>query len=217
MKLIIFDWDGVLADTIEVVHNGIKQLCLEFGKTYPHKTPMDLRLNYKEPYPLMFKDFGFDWDKDWKKIAESYKEYYKNVKIQLFPGAKELLNKLSKKHKLALASSSRSEAVIPQLERIGIKDYFSTIQLFDHPGIKPKPDPHILNLCLEELKIPKTQAIYIGDQGTDILTAKNAGIKSLAVTFGYGFRHQLEKEDPDFIACNINEISAILRDFSEEK
>ena len=77
-------------------------------------------------------------------------------------------------------------------------------------GVPHKPAPDSTLNTLKALGISGEEAIYIGDSNVDMQTARNAGIKSIGVTWGFRSKEELEKEEPFFIIDNPEEITKII-------
>ena len=73
-----------------------------------------------------------------------------------------------------------------------------------------KPDPAVAETILSLTETPPGQALFVGDSGIDILTAKAAGIRSAGVTWGFRSRTELEEAGADHIVDRAEEILALL-------
>ena len=209
MELIIFDWDGVLLDSLEAVHNAEVNICKKYGKKYPYKNAGELAKHYEEPYTKFYEKLGFDWEKDKEDIKRAFSEAYSKEKVVLYKGIKDMLVKLSSKYRLAIASQGMTAMVKKKVKLLGITHFFDEILGNDgYFGLKPEPD--ILHAVLHKTSLKENDAVYVGDLITDVKAAKSANMRSVAVTWGFNSREKLEKEKPDFIADSIEELHDIL-------
>ena len=78
-----------------------------------------------------------------------------------------------------------------------------------------KPDPYLVNLVINEQGFDKDDSVYTGDSDIDVITAKNAGITSIAVSWGYRSRKLLLDNDPDYLADSVSEVTDIFKKLSK--
>ncbi|UCD79904.1 MAG: HAD family hydrolase [Desulfobacterales bacterium] len=109
-------------------------------------------------------------------------EYWETVKTRtsLFPEARQVLDSLNKKYKVALITNTQGQktagnhriSLFPELDK-----YFSVIIVAGEGGIPPKPDAEPFRICLEKLQIKASEAVYVGDDyRIDICGARDAGL-----------------------------------------
>ncbi len=115
-------------------------------------------------------------------MHKSAKHYLKNhVKdIELFKEAKNFLERISKKHKLVLATSSQKSFTKKVLKNNKILKYFDKIYTIEEVN-KPKPDPEILNNIIREYDYDIKKVVYVGDSIYDYKAARSAGVRFIAV------------------------------------
>ena len=183
-KLIIFDLDGTLIDSIEGwikafqqsfkrfgIKVGRKELTELFGKSDIEivkglvKNPEKRERVLKYLYQL-------------KKGDELLKEF------RLHRNAKRVLKKLKEKgYTIALATGNRKDFCSKVLRHFGLTDFFDIIVTVDDVR-KGKPEPEMLIKCLNQAKVGKDEAIYICDSLPDVLASRKAGIKCFLVSWG---------------------------------
>ncbi len=183
-KLIIFDLDGTLIDSIEGwikafqqsfkrfgIKVGRKELTELFGKSDIEivkglvKNPEKRERVLKYLYQL-------------KKGDELLKEF------RLHRNAKMVLKKLKEKgYTIALATGNRKDFCSKVLRHFGLTDFFDIIVTVDDVR-KGKPEPEMLIKCLNQAKVGKDEAIYICDSLPDVLASRKAGIKCFLVSWG---------------------------------
>jgi phosphoglycolate phosphatase len=143
------------------------------------------------------------------KIFKSYYAQNCTEHTVLFPGVLDVLEHYAGKKKLALATFKLRSATIKILTELKAISYFDVIVTADDVQ-RPKPDPECVNYILEALGCSRDVAIMVGDTRTDIMTGKNAGIATCAVTYGIGTLEELKMCEPDFIVKNILELKKIV-------
>lgn len=183
MRLVIFDFDGLLVNTEEVVYQGLKKLFeknnYELHWEYYCKY---IGMSVQEALPHYFQDFPITQTYDEfvalrdKVVADELKH-----SLQLMPGARELLTYLKKQGVFqVVASSGRRQYVKNAMNRLCISEYFSDIITSDDVS-RNKPYPDIFLKALDRTKCSAKDALVIEDAPHGITAAYRAGIKSVAV------------------------------------
>lgn len=125
--------------------------------------------------------------------------------IMIYPDVKESIRVLREKGYLLAVFSNASRASLERdLADLGL-DNFAQI-LSEEDVRERKPSGEGILKILEALKVEGKDAYYVGDAPTDIIAAKNAGVKSIAITIGMGLQHNLEREMPDYIFGSLTEM-----------
>lgn len=192
IKLIIFDFDGTLADTFN--------LSLEYAE-YLNKTYFKQKVMYKKKLRNfgareLLKKFGISILlvpfilKKWRNYIN------KNTnKVPVYKGMDSVIKTLKKKYKIGILTSNTKETVKKILKKNKIKGINFIIS---ESSIFGK------NLTLKKIArlndLNKNEMIYIADEIRDIKSSKKAGMKIIAVTWGYNSKKGIKKEKPDFIA-----------------
>lgn len=133
-------------------------------------------------------------------LALFQKHYSKNMqnKTRAYDGIMELLKRLKELgYKMAVVSNKYDQAV-KALCRDLFSEYIS-VAIGESAAVRRKPAPDSVFEAIRELNSLKETTIYVGDSETDVLTAKNAGIKCVGVTWGFRGRAILEAEGADYI------------------
>jgi phosphoglycolate phosphatase len=203
MKLLIFDFDGTIADTKSLYYTVILHELRVFG--------------YSEKDIERVIDLGVTLRKILKKLGLSFITSY-FLHFRIMRRVKKHVNEIKKcrdvssiskiKTKKIVVSNSLKEFVLPILRHLKIKKYFSEIYGGDDFSDKAE----FISSYLEKKQIDKEDCYYIGDRVADIKTAKKVGCKSIAV-FGkcaWNSRADLKKEKPDFLISDLAEINKIL-------
>ncbi len=206
IKAIIFDWNGVITDSLELDH----QLFLEDIKDFKIKVPKSLRF-YKSLYNsnvfenLIKIGFSREMLADDKKYQEGF---LKNLeKAKLFPSIKKLLQILHKKYKIALITSNYDITVDAFNKKYKLEKLFDLILTADTHRYKEEK----VKMLLERFSLKKNEIIFIGDTVADIKVCKKSGLKIIAVTWGYHEKSKLTKANPDFIADKPEDVIKILK------
>lgn len=210
-KAIFFDLDGTLLDTAQDFAYAINLLLAD-----KKKSAIDFDLFRQEVYGESKKMISFAFNiKETHPAFESIKQvfletYYKNCtkKTVYFPGMDILIDSLdAKKIPWGIVTNKPSWLTTPIANHFGFdKRAICVISGDTLPTCKPHPEP-LLHACKKAMVLPQ-QAIYIGDNETDIIAAKNAGMRSIAVTYGYHPPNtNFETWNADWIAQSAQEIA----------
>ena len=180
IKAVLFDFDGTIMDTNEVIINS-------WQHTFRNLTGKEADVNmllgtFGEPLEISIDKMlpGFSRD-DAMRI---YREYqYCNFKglISLFPGVVEVLRELKGKDiKTAIVTSRLRRTTMERIEKFDLHDFFDTVVTMEDTK-KHKPDAEPAFEALRRLDIEAERAIMVGDSKFDIMCARNAGVKSVLV------------------------------------
>jgi len=201
LELYIFDLDGTLLDSgkdIALAANyAFEKLNL---KTFSEEVIIS-KVGYGAK--KLIEDLIPEYPQEIKdKALEYFKEfYYSNPVIysRLYEGAEETLKKLKKlSKKVAVVTNKYESLSVEILKRLNVIDYVDLVVGADTTSEK-KPHPLPVFYTLEKLKSDKDKSIIIGDSETDILTGKNAGIKTALVLQGYGNKELALSLNPDYV------------------
>ena len=189
-KLVIFDLDGTLLDTLDDLGAAVNYAMQQRG--FPQHTREEYRMMVGHgARNLMTQALPMDHRDDEALIdavLADFRTYYNahiDVYTKPFPGIPELLKNLHQKGlKLAVASNKFQEGT----EHL-IKEFFPGIPFVAVLGNRPnqplKPDPEVVGEVLRKTGLSKADAVMVGDSDTDMETAANGGIEGIAVGWGY--------------------------------
>ena len=209
----IFDLDGTLLNTIADLAAGVNHTLVAHGlprHTIDEYTLMvgnGMRKLVMRALPVYLAD---DDDFVDSMLAEFLKYYADHIDVYTtpYPGIPELIKALSNDgYKLAVASN-KIQAGAEKL----IAKFFPEIPFVAVMGNSPhyplKPDAALVEYIMDKAGTDRAHTIMVGDSGTDIQTARNAGIPVIAVS--WGFRPRNELTAADHIADNTDQIQRIL-------
>ncbi|RXJ70116.1 HAD family hydrolase [Halarcobacter ebronensis] len=184
MRIIMFDMDGTLVDSGTSITNTINHVRVNLGFEKMEKNFALEKLN--DPN-ISTSKFFYGTDDFTLQQKELFEDYYKEnclKELELYAGIESLLEDLSKDFTLAVATNANSFFAKKMLDHLNIGRYFQTILGYD--SVKnPKPHPEMINKILDKHSMRKENAQVIGDSHKDILAAKNAGVDSVLVNWGF--------------------------------
>jgi len=209
---IIFDMDGTILNTIEDIKTSVNHAMNYFG--LKEKTLQEVKDAVGRGAINLIEDVvpKETSKEDILKIYEVYQKHYDtyaNQQTGPYPGILDLLKKLKAKgYKLAVVSN-KLEYLVNELNHQTFKDYFD-VSIGETDGIPIKPAPDMLYKALDLLKLNKEEVLFIGDSDIDMLTATNAHIKSVGVTWGYRSKEVLIKYQAAYIINKADELLHII-------
>ena len=212
-KLVIFDLDGTLLNTIADLAAGVNHTLA--AHDLPQHTIDEYTLMVGNgmrklvmralPGELAADDAFVDG-----MLAEFLNYYADHIDVHTkpYPGVPELISTLSAQgYRLAVASN-KIQAGAEKL----IQEFFPGIPFVAVMGNSPlyplKPDAAVVEYIMDKAGTDRAHTVMIGDSGTDIQTARNAGIPVIAVSWGFRPRHELTVAD--FVADSTDQIQRIL-------
>ena len=221
-EAVIFDFDGVILDSFQSQFNWMKYICDLAGKEFPVASLDEFRDFYREPYPEMYTAVGFDWNSDKDMIWREFRRYKLQDEIPLVEGIEEVLQTLdSNRIRLAISSSNSQELIAKSLKEYGIEKYFQAVVAVEdlpleegQPRLKPYPD--CITIALDRLSCRPENAVYIGDQASDIIAAKRVAeqrrnaVPVIAVSYGFSKKEKLLKHSPDYMVDDTKQLLDVL-------
>lgn len=188
MKAIFFDLDGTLLDTARDFAHSINLLLAQ-----QNKPAIDFNLFRQEVHGESKRMISYAFNiiethPDFNAIREAFlKTYHQNCtqKTVYFPGMELLLNKLDeKKIPWGIVTNKPTWLTTPIIQYFELDKRAVCIVSGDTVS-QSKPHPAPLHFACKSANISPNQGVYVGDNETDIIAAKAAGMKSIGVTFGY--------------------------------
>jgi phosphoglycolate phosphatase len=199
--ILIFDFDGTIADTFHYLLRIGNQLSEEFN--FNKIEPDEIKDMKDKSVRETIQHLNIPLLKIPMIVAKAKKELHKEIEsVEPIKDLKEILLQIkSLGHKMGILTSNSSKNVMSFLENNGLDlfDFICTTSKIwsKNWGLKTLMDENDLDLC---------DVIYVGDETRDIKAAKKAGIRSAAVTWGYNSRKALEAQNPDYLIHSPKEL-----------
>ncbi len=208
--LIVWDWDGTLADSTGMITKAVVDAAEQVGlpKLDPDAARNIIGLGLKESIHALFGDLPPDLA---QKLAMQYTaNYYAGeAEIPLFAGAADTIKTLHKRgFKLAVATGKGRRGLNLALKHSGLTPYFHQTRTVDE--CFSKPHPQMLDELMDILVTTPERTLMIGDTSYDLQMANNAGVPAVAVTFGAQRRDQLLSYKPIEIFNQFSDLTAWL-------
>ncbi len=207
IKIIIFDFDGTLADTqnsiLQTMKLVAKKLNIEKIDEVFIKSLIGL------PLSTTFQKAFLLEEELLPKATSIYRQHYNDIAIEtisLFKNVKDTLFKLQERGiKLAVASNKGKVSLIKILKKHNIYDIFSFVGGEEHVKNK-KPAPDIVNLILNNTNVSPDNCIVVGDTVFDIEMGQRANTLTCGVTYGNNTKNELQSLNPNFMIDDMSEI-----------
>lgn len=205
-KYILFDLDGTLTDSKEGITKSVQYALKKFGI---EEDCENLTSFIGPPLLQSFMEFyNFDMEKSQLAIKH-YRQRYADVGVfenKTIDGMADLLQKLKELgYVLAVATSKPTNFAIQICDKFELSKYLDLIVGSELDGTRSKKSEVIFEV-MNQLKVNPKDVIMIGDRKHDIIGAKEAGVKSIGVTFGYAKDNELEEAGADFIVDTPKEL-----------
>lgn len=198
IKYIVFDFDGTLADTFDV----IKTIALNEYSEYD----IDLELFKDEGAKGLLKKLNIPRWKIPGMMLNVSAKLRNNKDIKLFPGIIDLLNRLNKNYKIGILSSNSKEIIIDTLKEYNIENLFEFV--YSDSSLFGK---HlVLKKMCNKYNIDPLDVIYVGDEDRDIVASKKVNIKTIAVTWGFNSKEKLSREKPEYLVDSPMQILEVM-------
>ena len=214
-EAVIFDWDGTLADTRRAIlvsfHGALREvLGIDVADEFiERRIGVGAAWTFREI--LEAKGLPVDEETVKRLVAVKVRVAIEEAgKVRLFPGAKELLESLSGKVKVGLASMNNRQVIDRLLEGLNVSRFFDAVITVDEVT-KSKPDPEIFLKTAQKLGGKPEGCVVIEDSIFGVKAAKAGNMACVAVVQGAYTREELAKANPDLIVGSLLEKSAILK------
>ena len=191
--IILFDLDGTLIDSTEAILEGFHH-SFDFHK-HPHPSDEAIKALIGHPLDVMFSELGAPQERVWD-FVDTYKEHYRKIstlKTELLPEAREAIELASSFAELGIVTTKTGMYSKALMEHFGVMDKFKV--LIGREDVQnPKPHAEPIQKALVAFENVDTKDIWmIGDTELDLISAKNANVKSIGVLSGYGEKNTLSQ------------------------
>ena len=201
LDAVLFDLDGTLIDCSEAIsasfnsalrNNGLDELPSNEVKRMIGRPLLELFTELNPGGPV-------------EHLIEGYKTAFRKLSpgnSTLLPGARELLNMLSKNKRLGVVTSRSSSGTAAILQEFGLREVFDTlVGVEDVAEAKPSPAPVLF--ALERLGADPAEAVFVGDTPYDMESGRRAGTRTIGITTGVFEGEQLSESGADLVLSSL--------------
>lgn len=216
LKAIIFDMDGTILNTIDDITTSVNYALKQYD--LPLKEVADVKLAVGNGakkliariIPDSFNHPNFD------AIYQTYQTYYDNhrmIKTAPYDGILSLIRQLKKDGYHLAVVSNKHDYLVKSLNHQLFEGLFE-IAIGETKERPLKPAPDVLFDTLNMLNITVNEALFVGDSNVDIITAKNAKMCSVGVTWGFRGYDELHKEGANYIIDEPEELLQVIKEIN---
>ncbi len=213
IKALIFDLDGTLLNSLIDIMDSVNIVLQE--NNLPVHTLDDYKMFIGNGIEVLAKKAlqdkysHIDFDKFLARVKEIYSKR-QILKTKPYDGIIDMLKTLNEqKIKIAILSNKPNEFT-QQVVSHFFNDINFDIILGSRNDVPRKPNPQAVFEIIEKLKLEKQQTFFVGDTSTDMQTGKNAGLKTIGVSWGFRSVKELQENGADFIVNKPNEILELI-------
>ena len=213
----LFDADGTLIDTVELIYQCFVYTCGRFGNREVEREEV-VRHVGETLRRQMERYLGEMDDERYREVADAHMAYqlsiYSNY-LRAFPGVAETLARLRKQERiLGVVTSRRKHTLDIYLRATGLFEWFD-ILITPEDTQRHKPDPEPLLAALSRLDVDAGRAVYVGDSSFDIECGVRAGLDTVFVNWSH-IRPERLSYRPTFYIDNMSELCSDTAVFDDE-
>jgi phosphoglycolate phosphatase len=209
-KLLIFDLDGTIADTIWSIRDGVNLAMDKYG--LPRKEYEDVRAAIGNGARLLIKrcipEELRDDETFCSRVFEDYDRFYEQTYANVdgcYEGMSEALHTLHEKGYAIAVLSNKQDAYVKKIVGLLFPDGI-VAHAQGQTDLPIKPDPTVPLMIARALGFSPEETIFIGDSDVDIITGKNAGMRTVGCAWGYRGRENLVAAGADHVIDHASEL-----------
>ena len=211
---LLFDLDGTLVDSIELILNSARHAFQGFEGRAP--TDQEWRAGIGRPLFTVFREYASDED-EVNRLVERYREYQLANHDRLLHAYEGIVPALrafaAAGHRMAVVTSKADWLAVRALEHVGIADLFDVIVGCDS-CVNHKPHPEPVERALAHLGKLPADALFMGDSSHDVESGRAAGVYTVGVTWGAFTRDELEASGADVVIDDVTQLTPVVQSFS---
>jgi phosphoglycolate phosphatase-like HAD superfamily hydrolase len=205
--LVVFDFDGVLADTIDDMLSIAGRVAADLGHPC-QPSPADLNALERMEFSELGRQLGIPEDKIGGFVRGSF-QFFASLQDtpKIFPGMRQAVQELAHTSRIAIVTGNTARIVRRFLEQHGLAPSVEMVLTADDPGSRAEK----LARIIATLGKPGAPCFLVGDAVSDVRVAKEVGMTSVAVAWGHQSEARLRSVNPDHRARSPDELLQILR------
>ncbi|WP_250124230.1 HAD hydrolase-like protein [Chroococcidiopsis sp. CCMEE 29] len=211
IKVIIFDFDGTIADTLNAIVSITNRLAAQFGhKPISQEELVQIKnLSSRQ----IIKQSGISIFKFPLLVGKVKAELNSEIQtIKPFLGIKEALIEVkSEVDRVGMLSSNSKENIVAFLEMNGLQDLFD----FIYTGATLFGKSKVIKELLKQEKFKPEESVYVGDETRDIEAARRSRTKAIAVSWGFNSKEVLAAQNPDFLVHQPSELVEVIKSLQQ--
>lgn len=193
MKLLLFDFDGVLVDSLDVYEKTVTDCLQQIGQPLTRGRSEFLELFDGNFYESLQKN-GVNMDKFTTASVDILARIDYSA-MKPFDAMRPVLQKLSQNHAMIVISSNDTPTIVEALRLYDFEGIFQEVLGSDFMLSKKDKILYIMN----KYQVLSSDIYYIGDTVGDMLEGRQAGVKTVGVTWGWHTKDRLVQSNPDYL------------------
>jgi HAD superfamily hydrolase (TIGR01509 family) len=203
---VLFDWDGTLLNSYEADTSAYLGMFKEMGISWGRE---ELEQHYSPNWYHVYRAAKLP-RKHWDAADNSWRAHYSKHSPQLISGARRIISRLNKSHRLGLVTSGDRDRVHRQLRSFRLTSLFvARVCSGDTRNKKPHPEP--LRLALERMQLKPSACVYVGDAPQDVEMAHRAGVRAIGVLGPFPTEKRLRAAKPEFLIESLDMLPGLLK------
>jgi pyrophosphatase PpaX len=207
---LLFDLDGTLVDSIELILNSARHAFVGFAGRVPSDD--EWRAGIGRPLLTVLREHAGD-DAEAERLLARYREYqleHHDRLMRAYPGIVDALQGFAAAgHPLGIVTSKADWLARKALELVGLNDLFSVVVGCDS-CVNHKPHPEPVERALALLGVGPGDAMFFGDSAHDVESGRAAGVYTVGVAWGAFTRAELEAARADVVIDAVSELSTVV-------
>jgi len=203
---VLFDWDGTLVDSYEADSAAYLAMFREMGIAWGLA---ELAEHYSPNWYDVYRAAKLPKER-WAEADRAWRAHYARHSPGLIAGAREVLDEVRREHYLGLVTSGDRDRVTRQLREFHLTRIFRA-RVCSSDTRKKKPHPAPLRRALRHLQLRASACVYVGDSAEDLLMARSAGVRAIAVLGPFPTEKRLRAAQPEYLLESIRELPALLK------
>lgn len=204
---VIFDWDGVIADSLDLFYDIYGKTCARFGLHLPVSSPEGFRGWYNARWEQNFLDMGVD-EAHIDEVLDHARSLADYNAVRLYPEVVTAIRQLSTRVRLGIASTTDATLIRGKLAREGLLELFGTVVGGEEGGsnkIARYGD------ALVALGADGGASVGVGDTPLDVHCARHWGMRTVGVTYGWIDEVRVAEAEPDRLVHSPADVEAAIR------
>lgn len=207
IEVVLFDLDGTLIDTIELILSSMRHATAEvLGEALPDDV---LLHNVGVPLRVQMGEFAPGREDELLCVYRAHNAIVHDDLVCEYPGTETALRAiLAQGYRLGVVTSKSVPVAQRGIDRFGLGEFFETLVGYEDTEIH-KPEAAPLLLAAQRMGVDIRRCCYVGDSPHDMNAGRAAGAVTVAALWG-PFRDRVTEPDPDFAIENLSELVGIL-------
>ena len=215
---LLFDLDGTLIDSIELILNSARHAFIGFAGKAP--TDDEWRAGIGRPLQAVLREYAQHDETEAERLLGRYRDYQlanHDRLVRAYDGVVATLRGFAAAgHPMAVVTSKSDWLAVKGLEFVGMADLFPVVVGCD-TCVNHKPHPEPVERALALLGVPAANAIFVGDSPHDVESGRTARVYTVGVTWGAFTREQMEASGASVVIHSIGELPGVVEDFTSRR